>query len=80
MALKDCPVTVAEYESCLNGLPMGLKNAGNALPECAALAGVDAGAPQLNLIALALAFPQSCIALQTRCGGTIPGLPMLGGR
>jgi hypothetical protein len=78
--LQNCPVTVADYESCLNGLPMGLKTAGNALPECAALGGTDGGAAPVNLIALALAFPPSCIALQTQCGGTIPGLPMLGGR
>ncbi|MDZ4696309.1 MAG: hypothetical protein SGI86_14275 [Deltaproteobacteria bacterium] len=78
--LQNCPVTVADYESCLNGLPTGLKNAGNALPECAALGGADAGAAPVNLIALALAFPPSCIALQTQCGGTVPGLPTLGGR
>ncbi len=77
--LQNCPVTVADYELCLNGLPMGLKNAGAALPECAALGGADAG-PPVNLIALALAFPPSCIALQTQCGGTVPGLPTIGGR
>jgi len=80
LPLQNCPVTVAEYEACLNGLPMGLKNAGNALPECAALGGSDAGAAGINLLALAFAFPQSCIALQTQCGGTVPGLPSLGGR
>jgi hypothetical protein len=76
-ALENCPVTVADYESCLNGLPMGLKTAGNALPECTALGGADAGAP-VNLFVLLAAFPPSCIALQTQCGGTIPGLPTLG--